>query len=174
MTDKQITQIARKLVKTSIQYHKKGKLGKKDMLTFFKEELNELYDSDYYNYIIMQYCSLLAQSGYEIMIDTDHFDIIDYNSYEYERYVDELLSKRPKNYNKLQEEAKLTAKKIIRLYKSKTYQDKSFKDYLEYTMPKTKYNSREKSIIEVNAIHFITHANYDINDTNPLVLSKFY
>ena len=34
MTDKQITQIARKLVKTSIQYHKKGKLGKKDMLTF--------------------------------------------------------------------------------------------------------------------------------------------
>lgn len=174
MTDKQITQIARKLVKTSIQYHKKGKLGKKDMLTFFKEELNELYDSDYYNYIIMQYCSLLAQSGYEIMIDTDHFDIIDYNSYEYERYVDDLLSKRPKNYEKLQEEAKIAAQKIIKLYKSKKYVDKSFKDYLSYTMPKSKYSSREKSIIEVNAIHFITHANYDINSTNPLVLSKFY
>ena len=173
MTDKQITQMARKLVKTSIQYHKKGKLGKKDMLTFFKEELNELYDSDYYNYIIMQYCSLLAQSGYEIMIDTDHFDIIDYNSYEYERYVDELLRKRPKNYNKLQEEAKLTAQKIIRLYKSKTYQDKSFQDYLDYTIPKSIYNKRERIIIETNAVSQLTYKHYDIDNTNPLVLSKF-
>lgn len=174
MTEQQINLEAKKLVKTSIELHKKKILGKVDLLSFFKEHLKELYDSEYYNYIIMKYCSLLAQAGYEIMIDTDHFDIIDYNSDEYYRYVDELLSKRPKNYDKLQEETKFAAQKIIKLYKSKKYVDKSFQDYLDYTMPKSKYNNREKSIIEVSAIHFITHANYDINSTNPLILSKFY
>ena len=103
------------------------------------------------------------------MIDTEHFDIIDYNSYEYEKYVDELLSKRPKNYNKLQEEAKLTALKIIKLYKSKTYQDKSFQDYLDYTIPKSKYNKRERLIIEINAVSQLTYKHYDIDYVKPLV-----
>ncbi len=173
MTEKQINEKARKLVKTSIELHKKKLLGKITLLDFFKEHLKDLYDSKYYNRIIIKYCSLLAKAGYEIMIDTEHFDIIDYNSYEYEKYVDELLSKRPKNYNKLQEEAKLTALKIIKLYKSKTYQDKSFQDYLDYTIPKSKHNKRERLIIETNAVSQLTYKHYDIDNTNPLILSKF-
>ena len=174
MTETKIIEEAKKLVKTSIEFHKKELLGKTDLLSFFKEHLKDLYNSEYYNSIIIKYCSLLAQSGYEIMIDTDHFDIINYNSYEYQRYVDDLLSKRPKNYDKLKEEAKIVAQQIIKLYKSKTYIDKSFQDYLDNIIQTSKYNSREKSIIEVNAVHYITHAKYDINSTNPLVLSKFY
>ena len=173
MTERQVNQEARKLVKTSIELHKKKLLGKTDLLSFFKEHLKDLYNTEYYNSIIIQYGSLLAKAGYEIMIDTEYFDIIDYNSYEYEKYVDELLSKRPKNYNKLQEEAKLTALKIIKLYKSKTYQDKSFQDYLDYTIPKSKYNKRERLIIETNAVSQLTYKHYDIDNTNPLILSKF-
>lgn len=173
MTETKIIEEAKKLVKTSIELHKKELLGKTDLLSFFKEHLKDLYDSEHYNSIIIKYCNLLATAGYEIMIDTEHFDIIDYNSYEYEKYVDDLLSKRPKNYDKLKEEAKLTAQRIIKLYKSKTYTDKSFQDYLDYTIPKSKYNKRERLIIETNAVSQLTYKHYDINNTNPLVLSKF-
>ena len=174
MTEREINEEARKLVKTSIELHKKELLGKTDLLSFFKEHLKDLYNTEYYNSIIIKYCSLLSTAGYEIMIDTDHFNIINYNSYEYQKYVDDLLSKRPKNYDKLKEEAKIVAKKIIKLYKSKTYADKSFQDYLDNIIQISKYNSREKSIIEVNAVHYITQAKYDIDSTTPLVLSKFY
>lgn len=173
MTERQVNQEARKLVKTSIELHKKKLLGKTDLLSFFKEHLKDLYNTEYYNSIIIKYCNLLSIAGYEIMIDTEHFDIIDYNSYEYEKYVDELLSKRPKNYNKLQEEAKLTAQRIIKLYKSKTYADKSFQDYLDCTIPKSKYSKRERLIIEINAVSQLTYKHYDIDNTNPLILSKF-
>lgn len=173
MTEKQINEKARKLVKTSIELHKKKLLGKITLLDFFKEHLKDLYDSKYYNRIIIKYCSLLAQAGYEIMIDTDYFNIINYDSYEYQLYTEKLLSKRPKNYDELQREAKIIAQKIITLYKSKTYIDKSFQDYLNYTIPKSKYNNHERIIIEVNAVSHLTHKHYDIDNTNPLVLSKF-
>lgn len=173
MTETKIIEEAKKLVKTSIELHKKELLGRTDLLSFFKEHLKDLYNTEYYNSIIIKYCNLLSIAGYEIMIDTDHFNIINYNSYEYQRYVDDLLSKRPKNYDKLKEEAKLTALKIIKLYKSKTYQDKSFQDYLDYTIPKSKYNKRERLIIETNAVSQLTYKHYDIDNTNPLVLSKF-
>lgn len=173
MTEKQINEKARKPVKTSIELHKKKLLGKNDLLSFFKEHLKDLYNLEYYKSIIIQYGNLLAKAGYEIMIDTDHVYIIDYNSYEYEIYVDELLSKRPKIYNKLREETKQTELKIIKLYKNKTYQDKSFQDYLDYTIPKSKYNKRERIIIETNAIIQSTYKHSDIDNTNPLILSKF-
>lgn len=173
MTETKIIEEAKKLVKTSIELHKKELLGRTDLLSFFKEHLKDLYNTEYYNSIIIKYCSLLSTAGYEIMIDTDHFNIINYNSYEYQKYVDELLSKRPKNYDKLKEEAKLTAQRIIKLYKSKTYVDKSFQDYLNYTIPKSKYSKRERLIIETNAVSQLTYKHYDIDNTNPLVLSKF-
>lgn len=96
MTERQVNQEARKLVKTSIELHKKKLLGKTDLLSFFKEHLKDLYNTEYYNSIIIKYCNLLSTVGYEIMIDTDHFNIINYNSYEYQRYVDDLLSKHHK------------------------------------------------------------------------------
>lgn len=57
---------------------------------------NEIYYS-----IIVEYCRLLAESGYEIKIDTDNFDIIDYNSIDYEFYIESILNKLPKNYDEL-------------------------------------------------------------------------
>lgn len=172
MTEKQVYNKARELVNITIDLHKKKLLGKTSLLKFFKEHLKELYDSKYCNHIIKQYCRLLAETGYEIMIDTDHFDIINYYSYKYQKYTNELLSKRPKNYDELQEVAKLSATKIIKMYKSKKYINQSFQTYLDNVIPQ-KYTSIEKTTIEVGTVHYITENYYDIDNTSPLVLSKF-
>ena len=173
MTEKQICNKANELVEISINLYNKKTLKNYDLLSFFKEYLNDLYDSEYYDCIISKYCSYLAKAGYEIRIDTDKFDIIDYNSNEYSEYILKLISKRPKNYNELQNVARITAQKIISMYQSKKYCNQSFKDYLEYTIPKSKYTNNEKVIIEVGVVHHITHKHYDIYNTSPLVLNKF-
>ena len=173
MTEKQICNKANELVEISINLHNKKSLKKYDLLSFFKEYLKDLYDSEYCNCIISKYCSYLAKAGYEIRIDTDKFDIIDYNSNEYIKYTLDLISKRPKNYNELQNVARITAQKIISMYQSKKFCNQSFKDYLENTIPKSQYTNRERIIIEVGTVHHITHKHYDIDNTDPLVLSKF-
>ena len=40
-------------------------------------------------------------------------------------------------------------------------------------MSETKYSTSEKLTIEANIVHFITQNHYDIDSTNPLILSEF-
>lgn len=128
---------------------------------------NEIYYS-----IIIEYCRLLAESGYEIKIDTDNFDIMDYNSMDYELYIESILNKLPKNYDELQNIAKQTASKIIKRYKSKKYINQSFQKYLDSVIPE-KYTLQEKITIEVSTVHYITQNYYDISNTDPFILNKF-
>lgn len=172
MNKKQVVVIAKKLVNTSIGLHKKKKLSKYSLNQFFNSYLKEFIDTDYYNYIIHEYCRILAEKGYEIKIDTEHFDIINFNSREYKFYIEELLSKLPKNYDELQKVAKLSATKIIKMYKTKKYINQSFQEYLDNVIP-IKYTSKEKTTIQVGTVHYLTQNYYDIDNTNPLVLNKF-
>lgn len=174
MNQTQINKIASQLVETTINLHNKKTLSKYSLNNFFKEYLKDYLKEDYYNSIIIKYCSVLAKRGYEIMLDTERFEIIDYNSYEYENYVNKILESLPKNYDELQRVAKKTAEKIIKRYNSKKYINYSFKDYLESSIPNSNYTSQELVSIEVGTVHFITQYYYDINNTNPLILSKFY
>ncbi len=164
---------AKKLANNTINLHNENKLGKKSMITFLKEQLGKTYDTEDCNKILIEFCSILAKRGYEIMIDTDHFDIIDYNSNEYQKYTSSLIEKRPKNYDKLRNYAEGVADKMISMYHSKTYINKSYQEYINEILSKTKYSDSEKTTIEVNTIHFITIRHYDIVNTSPLVLSEF-
>ena len=58
------------------------------------------------------------------------------------------------------------------MYKTKKYINQSFQEYLDNVIP-TKYTSKEKTTIKVGTVHFLTQNYYDIDNTNPLVLSKF-
>jgi len=173
MSEKQICDKAQELVNISIKLHNKKNPKDQDLVSFFKEHLKELYNTEYCDSIICKYCYYLAKAGYEIKLDNKRFEIIDYNSDEYMEYTSKIINERPKNYNELQNVARITAQKIIKMYQSKKYCNHSYKEYLENSLPKSKYTNREKVIIEVGIIHHITHKNYDIDSTSPLILSKF-
>ena len=173
MSESQILKKSKQLVLITIKLHKKNKLGKDSLVNFFKEQLGDIYYTNDCNKIIIEYCSFLAKSRYEIMIDTDHFDIIDYNTFKYQEYISSLINKLPKNYDKLKSFAKKAADKIIYMYHSNNYLNKNYQDYINEVMSKTNYSTSEKSTIEANIVHFITQRHYDKDNTNPLVLSEF-
>ena len=70
--------------------YKKKKLSKYSLNQFFNYNLKKYVDTDYYNCIIIEYCRILAEKGYEIKIDTEHFDIINFDSREYKIYIEEI------------------------------------------------------------------------------------
>ena len=143
------------------------------MLNLTKEQLQDIYYTKDCNRIMIEYCSFLSKYGYEIMRDTEHFDIIDYNSFKYQEYISSLINKLPKNYDKLKSFAKNAADKMIYMYHSNNYLNKSYQDYINEIMSETKYSTSEKLTIEANIVHFITQNHYDIDSTNPLILSEF-
>lgn len=73
MTEKQICDKAKELVNISIELHIKKTLKNYDLLSFFKEHLKELYDTDYCNIIISKYCYYLGKARYEIKLDNKRF-----------------------------------------------------------------------------------------------------
>ena len=173
MSESQILEKSKQLALKTIDFHNKKKLGSKSLLIFLKEQLKKIYYTEDCNKIIIEYCSFLAKYGYEIMIDTDYFDIIDYNSSKYQEYISSLINKLPKNYDKLKSFAKNAADKMIYMYHSNNYLNKSYQDYINEIMSETKYSTSEKLTIEANIVHFITQNHYDIDSTNPLILSEF-
>lgn len=173
MSENQILEKSRQLTLKTIDLHKKKKLGTKSLLNFLKEQLQDIYYTKDCNRIIIEYCSFLSKYGYEIMRDTEHFDIIDYNSFKYQEYISSLINKLPKNYDKLKSFAKNAADKMIDMYHSNNYLNKSYQDYINEIMSETKYSTSEKLTIEANIVHFITQNHYDIDSTNPFILSEF-
>ena len=86
MKREMIIKEANNLVNITIDMHDKGLLGKEKMSTFIKKYIDNKISYDDYNEILHIYNRLLAEAGYEIKMDICHFDIIDYNSKEYEIY----------------------------------------------------------------------------------------
>lgn len=90
MKEDTLIKIAETLVKITIRKHKDKLLGTENMSNFIKNNLPieiEIYD---YNSILHLYNKYLAKEGYEIKKDITRFDIINYNSEEYQLYINKL------------------------------------------------------------------------------------
>ena len=93
MQKEEIEKYAKELVIITIKKHKENLLGKEKMSVFLKNNLNEKFSGEDYDNILHLYSSYLAKEGYEIKKDINHFDIIDYNSDEYQTYCNNLTKK---------------------------------------------------------------------------------
>ena len=63
-----------------------------NVIDFF-EQLDMGINEKDYNKFLIYYCRILSKKGYEIKIDTNLFDIIDYNSDEYIDYWEKIHNK---------------------------------------------------------------------------------
>ena len=101
MKKEKLVKQAKRLVDITISQHDRKLLGKDKISIFFENNLSSKFNRKDYNSIIHLFCKLLAREGFEIINDVDHFDIINYRSYnEYRRYCDEFY-KGPKNKKNL-------------------------------------------------------------------------
>lgn len=87
----QIISKSNELVDLCINYHKKGMLGKMNIIDFF-EQLDMGINENDYNKILICYCRILSKKGYEIKFNTNLFDIINYNSDEYIDYWEKIIN----------------------------------------------------------------------------------
>jgi len=93
MRQNKIVESAKLLVDITIKKHKEGLLGKERMSKFIKKHLPKEIKSNDYDKILHLYNKHLAKKGYEIKKDIIKFDIIDYNSDEYQLYIKEIKYK---------------------------------------------------------------------------------
>lgn len=87
MKEETLNDIAKKLVHITIEKHKDKKLCKEKMSTFIKNNLPIGIEINEYNSILHLYNKYLAKEGYEIKKDITKFDIINYNTEEYQTYT---------------------------------------------------------------------------------------
>lgn len=87
MEDISLIETAKALVDITIQKHKEQNLGKENMSSFIKNNLPAGIEVNDYNSILHLYNKYLAIEGYEIKKDIKKFDIINYNTEEYQIYV---------------------------------------------------------------------------------------
>ena len=93
MKEKTLEEYAILLVEITINNHNKNLLGREKMSVFIKNNLNIDITEKEYNTILHLYCRLLAKAGYEIKKDINCFDIINYNSDEYQIYCKSIFIK---------------------------------------------------------------------------------
>lgn len=173
MNDKLIQKEAERLVSITIEHHKKKLLGKIKMTNFLKKYEDKKIAKICGRSVLRYYCKFLAQAGYEIKMDTDHFEIINYRSREYEIYIEEIMSQRPENYEELRKESKYIALKMINIYEGQKVKNKSYKEIYNLALSANNYNDEELAVINVGITHYITDEYYDIKCTEPLKLAKF-
>ena len=87
MKETLLIEAAKSLVEITIKKHKEKLLGKEKMSIFIKNNLKEKLTEENHNKILHLYNRYLAKKGYEIKKDITKFDIINYNSEEYELYM---------------------------------------------------------------------------------------
>lgn len=87
MKEEILIETSKSLVDITIEKHKKRLLGRETMSTFIKNNLNTNINEEQYNQILHLYSRYLAKEGYEIKKDITKFDIINYNSEEYQEYI---------------------------------------------------------------------------------------
>ena len=87
MTEKSLIELTQRLIAITIKKHKQKLLGKDNMSTFIKNNIDKNITEENYNKILHLYNNYLAKEGYEIKKDITKFDIINYNSEEYNEYL---------------------------------------------------------------------------------------
>ena len=90
MNKNNMKKIARKLVNITIEKHNNNLLGREKMSSFINNILSIQITNKERNYIMYMYSRYLAKEGYEITRDINKFDIIDYNSEEYQIYINNI------------------------------------------------------------------------------------
>lgn len=90
MKEETLIKMAETLVKITIRKHKDKLLGTENMSNFIKNNLPIGMEVDDYNSILHLYNKYLAKEGYEIKKDISKFDIINYNTEEYNLYINKL------------------------------------------------------------------------------------
>lgn len=88
MEKEKIIKLAEELVKITIEKHNQNLLGQEKMFIFLRKHIKEEITTSDFDSILHHYSKILSKSGYEIIKDINHFDIIDYNSNEYRFYRD--------------------------------------------------------------------------------------
>lgn len=86
MKKENLKEIAINLVKITINEHNLLNLGKEKMSSFIKKNIKKEVNKKEFDLVLHYYCKILAKEGYEIKNNIEKFDIIDYNSTEYEKY----------------------------------------------------------------------------------------
>ena len=87
MKEQSLIEISKRLVYITIEKHKQKLLGRENMSTFIKNNINKNITEEKYNKILHLYSGYLAKEGYEIKNDITKFDIINYNSEEYQEHI---------------------------------------------------------------------------------------
>ena len=90
MKEETLIKMAESLVEITIQKHKNKLLATNNMSNFIKNNLPIGIEIKDYNSILHLYNKYLAKEGYEIKKDITKFDIINYNSEEYQLYIKKL------------------------------------------------------------------------------------
>lgn len=93
MKEKEIINVAKRLVNITITKHNENTLGNEKISTFIKRNLPKNIKESDYNNILHLYNKFLAKEGYEIRKDITKFDIINYNKEEYLLYISSLINK---------------------------------------------------------------------------------
>lgn len=88
MEKEKIIKLAGELVKITIEKHDQKLLGQEKMFIFLKKHIKEEITTSDFDNILHHYSKLLSKEGYEIIKDINHFDIIDYDSNEYQIYIE--------------------------------------------------------------------------------------
>ena len=89
MKENKISFLIKKITNNIIDEHNKGMLGTINMKDYILNKCPNINDSEY-NKILLGIGNSLANIGYEIKNDIDKFDIINFNSKEYKKYLNNL------------------------------------------------------------------------------------
>lgn len=155
------------LIDTIILEHNENKLGKERILSYLERKTNELGLEDF---SMFNFLKLLTKKGYEIKLDTSHFDIVNYNNQEYISYMTSLKFRKLKNEEELKLISKTLYKKLLCLYNEDKY--KSLRYYFESLFKNTTFSLEQEAFLRVNIINSLSDEGYTILNIDPLVLKK--
>ena len=168
MTEEKIDSISSKLLNIVITDHITNNLGKVSLKEYILNKITLEDDLDFIK-IVFKLGNLLADNGYEIKLDIDKFEIVNYTNEEYNNYLREIKKLDLKNKDKLLNKSQELTNDLINISKEETL---SLKDSLKYLFKDMKLSQKEEIFLRVHIINNLTNKGYKIDNINPLKLKK--
>ena len=162
-----IDNITDELTKDIIKDHINGNLGEINIKEYILNKYPNLNDIEIIT-LIYNIGNELAKDGYEIKINIDKFDIVNFNTDEYKQYLYELKKLELNNKIQLEKEAKILTKDLLKLYDNK----KNLKDILKILFKNKNYSQKEENFLRIHIINNLTTMGYYIENIEPLQLKK--
>ena len=168
MSEKEINNITEELTDCVISDHLNNKLGIMSLKEYILNKYKFDNDLDFIK-IIFKLGNLLANRGYEIKIDIDKFDIVNYTNEEYKNYLIELNNLELNNKDILKSESLNLTKKLIDISKEKSI---SLTYSLKHLFKGIKLTQKEEIYLRVHTINNLADMGYKIVNINPLIIKK--